>query len=68
MSKDLSNPSIVRARADATTLIQSALGTALEWEEAKQHADHVREWGIKVNWEILSLDDGLIYVPQLTMP
>lgn len=25
-----------------------ALGTPLDWPEAKQNADHVREWGIKV--------------------
>lgn len=27
-----------------------ALGTALEWPEAKQRAHQVREWGIEVRW------------------
>ena len=26
----------------------SALGTPLEWPEAKKNANHVRDWGIKV--------------------
>lgn len=29
-----------------------ALGTALEWPEAKKRADHVRSWGIKVSGRI----------------
>ncbi len=28
--------------------IYSALGTPLEWPEAKKNANHVRDWGIKV--------------------
>lgn len=28
--------------------LNSALGTPLEWPEAKKNANHVRDWGIKV--------------------
>jgi len=33
----------------------SALGTALDWPEAKKHAQKVREWGIKVPYHTPSL-------------
>ena len=37
-----------------------ALGTPLDWPEAKKNADHVREWGIKV-WRVLTLLlDGIL--------
>jgi glutamate--cysteine ligase catalytic subunit len=28
--------------------LNRALGTPLQWDEAKKNADHVREWGIEV--------------------
>lgn len=34
----------------------SALGTPLEWPEAKKNANHVRDWGIKV---CISSDSGV---------
>ena len=35
-----------------SVLFHRAIGTPLEWPEAKENADHVREWGIEVNLEV----------------
>lgn len=38
-----------RADADSGSLsVRRALGTPLDWPEAKKNANHVREWGIEV--------------------
>jgi hypothetical protein len=38
---------IARGDADTEGLFR-ALGTPLDWPEAKKNADHVRQWGVKV--------------------
>lgn len=38
---------------DTTNCLLRALGTPLEWKDAKQAADQVREWGIEVRIDLL---------------
>ncbi|KFY27103.1 hypothetical protein V493_03698, partial [Pseudogymnoascus sp. VKM F-4281 (FW-2241)] len=35
-----------------------ALGTPLEWPEAKKNANHVRDWGIKVEYIVVNYDES----------
>jgi hypothetical protein len=35
-----------------TLILHRALGTPLDWPEAKKNADHVRQWGIEVGTTI----------------